>query len=245
MKGIVAVLISLAACAPGTDPDPIPVETVQQGLIVGQIGPIADWVPNRVIIGRVAGSGHWVVHQRQDTMACSWRKISDRGLSLTQDISIWTGNSNDIGIVASDSGTTINCDGFTYTLYAPTQVDESGYYMITMEGGHGNDVLHCQGFTYCQGGPGNDEIMVWNSGFGWPYFVTVDAGAGNDKVRSYTTGWTSIYGGTGQDCIAAVAPALSIPYSCGPPDDPEWDRSAGTIGYWCNELSTDFCTTGF
>ena len=238
---VLALVITVAACAPepGDGPAATEVEVVKQGLFAG---PIADWVPNRVIIGRVEGSGHWVVHQRQDNMTCWWRKISDRGLSLTQDVIVWTGNNSDVGIVAPDNGINIVCDGFTYKLFAPNQVDENGYYLIEMRGGSGKDVLHCQGYTLCQGESDDDKVIGWGSQYSASgHVLELDGGQHQDKVLSFTADPVKLRGGDDPDCIASAHPDTVLEYTCGWPNDPAFDKSAGWIGPWCNALTEDFC----
>jgi hypothetical protein len=49
-------------------------------------------------------------------------------------------------------------------------------------------------------------------------------------------------GGSGNDCLYSPDPGSSLSYQCSEgTSDPEWDRSAGFIGTWCNEIETQGC----
>jgi hypothetical protein len=52
----------------------------------------------------------------------------------------------------------------------------------------------------------------------------------------------------GSDCLAASHPGSVTAYDCASANatsDPEWDHSAGWIGPWCNQLTTDFRSDWF
>jgi hypothetical protein len=249
---LAATIIALGCngLEPGSAPDDA-IEVTQQKFEYSE-SPWGRGTPVRAMLGQIPGHGHRLVFQRIDTGACNWRDVGTDG--LREHVWIGLSDGNDVGIIASAWGSTMICDGTIYTLHTPNYYTwRDGTLLnrwVQISGLGGNDTLHCEGRGSCDGGDGDDTLIAWG---GLPPGIGADSPGlslrgfgGRDKLFVYGDYPVMLYGGTGQDCLAATHSSSVLAYNCADDDstsDPEFDASATWIGPWCNWITTNFCST--
>jgi hypothetical protein len=242
---LTVIVIALVGCNgpdTGSPPDDAIEVTQQKALLSAPWGP---GVPVRAMFGRVPGVTHWLIYQRLDNNACSWTSHG-WGEHMDQDLWVNLSEGNDTGIVASPWGSTMICNGTITTLYSPSFVlRPNGYYgSVRFFGLGGNDTLHCAGRGGCDGGDGDDTLIGWEAESGGFPGLTLNGDAGRDKLLVYGDWPVALYGGSGPDCLGVTHPGSVTAYNCASyysKSDPDIDASAGWIGPWCNQLTTDLC----
>jgi hypothetical protein len=244
---LIATMIALGGCGalePGSTPDDA-IEVTEQKAAINN--PWGSTVQVRAMFGRTFGQ-HYLVFQRQDTWACLWFS-GFGGTAMNQDVVIGLSEHADLGMVASAGGDTLVCDGTHYFFYAPNFNGTAGgqprTWSVSFAAGDGNDTLYCSGLGFCYGGNGDDLIIARQAEPVAPY-LQLYGEAGRDKLLVQGNWPVSLFGGSGQDCLGPTHPNAVTAYNCAEANttaDPEWDASAGWIGSWCNQLTTDTCAS--
>jgi len=211
--------------------------------------PFGEFEPVAMVVGRLGQNGHYVVYQRRSTGAC-WFNQWGGPDGLRSDVDVELSQGEDWGVVALEHGSTLLCNGVIYRLTAP-RLDYIGgdgvvrSRAVNVFGLDGNDFLSCNHHGTCRGGGGNDELATWAS-VSSSEPVSLDGGSGNDKLVVSESVPVIMQGGSGSDCLYHPNPGgMVLSYECSQSDtgDPDWDKSSGFIGRWCNEIETQECST--